>query len=153
MNSGIFCVCFTRKLTSAFKHQLRWWLCGVRDVMWPLYHRQLVVKAGVWVARTDWFIHRKGLEVLREQGPVKPPFPPFLLYFSSICTIKACFQRRRPEQKSSGSWDMDDPKYVFYLFWRILPNEWRGFKALGDLKVGTSAPQQIFIAERQLNIK
>lgn len=34
--------------------------------MRPLYHRQLVVKAGVWVARTDWFIHRKGLEVLRE---------------------------------------------------------------------------------------
>lgn len=35
---------------------------------------------------------------------------------------------------------MDDLKYVFFLFWRIIPNEWRDFKALGDLKVGTSAP-------------
>lgn len=89
----------------------------------------------------DWFIHRKRLKVLREMGPVKPPFPSFLFYFSSICTIKAPFQRRKPEQQSSGSWDMDDLKYVFFLFWRIIPNEWRGFKALGDLKVGTSAPQ------------
>lgn len=43
---------------------------------------------------------------------------------------------------------MDDLKYVFFLCWQVIPNEWRDFKALGDLKVGTSAPPVDFITVR-----
>lgn len=72
----------------------------------------------------------------------------FLFYFPSICIIKTCFHRREPEQWSSGSWDLDDLKCVFFLSWRVIPNEWPDFKAIGDLKVGASAAPVDFITVR-----